>query len=371
MTSAGASQDAAWLLLNASGLSTRLQNALLDRLGSPEAIFGATNEQLRAVDGIAAAHLGKLRSAEAEVDVERLLEQLDELAAHPVSIDDERYPPLLREIEDPPPLLFVTGELTGRDQLAVALVGTRKRSGYGEMVTERLSGELVRRGFTVVSGLALGIDTDAHTAVLDAGGRTIGVMACGIDVNYPSRNAALRERIAQSGAVISEFSLGTTPRRDTFPQRNRIISGISLGTVVIEAPAKSGALITARLAGEQGREVFAVPGNITSPISRGCHQLLRDGAVLVETAQDIVEGLGILLEAVPEREPEKERRRKLDDLPADQLQVLEALSHQPRNIDDVAEDCAMPTSQVSSALMLLEVKGLVRRFPGNQFVHTS
>ncbi|MGD9496156.1 MAG: DNA-processing protein DprA, partial [Armatimonadota bacterium] len=153
-----------------------------------------------------------------------------------------------------------------------------------------------------------------------------------------------------------------------FPQRNRIISGLALGTVVVEAPAKSGALITARLAGEQGREVFAVPGNITSPLSRGCHDLLREGATLVESAGDIVAGLGIMLAAVPEREPEAERRRKLDDLPADQRQVLDALSHQPRNIDDLTADCDLPPAQVSAALMLLEVKGLVRRFPGNQFV---
>ena len=371
MSVKGASPSAAWLLLNASGISTRLQNALLDNFGSPEEIFGASNAQLQATDGISATHLGKLRSAEAEVDVDALLERLEELSGHIVTRDDDCYPPLLREIDDPPALLYVRGELTARDELSVALVGSRKRTSYGEMVTQRLSGELVRRGFTVVSGLALGIDTDAHEATLDAGGRTIGVLACGVDVNYPASNANLRERMAESGAVISEFALGTEPRKNTFPQRNRIISGISLGTVVVEAPGKSGALITARLAGEQGREVFAVPGNVTSPVSRGCHQLLRDGAMLVETAQDVVEGLGILLEAVPEREPEKERLRKLEDLPADQLKVLEALSHQPRNIDNVAEDCGLATPQVSSALMLLEVKGLVKRFPGNQFVRTS
>jgi DNA processing protein len=371
MAATDASQSAVWLLLNASGLSTRLQNALLDRFGSPDEVFGATNEQLRTVDGIAATHLGKLRSAEAEIDTEQLLERLDELSGNLLPIDDERYPPLLREIDDPPPLLFVRGDLTDRDELAVSMVGTRKRTGYGEMVAQRLARELVRRGFTIVSGLAVGIDADAHAATVEAGGRTIGVLACGIDVNYPTANAELRERMAESGAVISEFALGTEPRRGMFPQRNRIISGLSLGTVVVEAPAKSGALITARLAGEQGREVFAVPGNITSPISRGCHQLLRDGAVLVETAEDIVEGLGIMLEAVPEREPEKEQQRKLDDLPADQVEVLEALSHQPRNIDNVADDCDLSASEVSSALMLLEVKGLVKRFPGNQFVRTS
>ncbi len=366
----GSSQSEAWLRLNASGIALKLQLALLESFGSPESIFGATNEHLRSVEGIAATHLGKLRAAETGLDTAGMLERLGELGAHLLPIADEGYPALLREIDDPPPLLFVRGTLTDRDDLSIALVGTRKRSPYGEQVAGQLTRDLIRRGFTVVSGLAMGVDADAHQAALNAGGRTIAVTGCGIDINYPSANSQLREQIAQSGAVISELAMGTPPTRDRFPQRNRIIAGMSLGTVVIEAPVKSGALITARLAGESGRAVFAVPGNITSPVSRGCHDLLRDGALLVETAEDIVQGLGIMLEAVPEREPAVERERKLDDLPADQQQVLDALSHQPRNIDDVALDCRLPLSQVSAALMLLEVKGLVRRFPGNQFVRT-
>ncbi|MFW6437528.1 MAG: DNA-processing protein DprA [Armatimonadota bacterium] len=371
MGESNASQMRMWLCLNASGLSSRLQHALLDTFGTPEDIFGATNDQLRAVDGITSDHVSKLRSAEAEADIEAMCERLDELNAHLLCIADERYPPMLREIDDPPPLLFVRGAFDECDELAVALVGTRKRTSYGEMVAGQLSRDLVRRGFTVVSGLAMGIDADAHKATVEAGGRTIAVTACGIDVDYPKANSDLREKITGSGAVISELPLGTPPTRDRFPQRNRILSGLSLGTVVIEAPSKSGALITARLAGESGREVFAVPGNINSPVSRGCHELLRDGAVLVETAEDIVEGLGIMLDAVPEREPQAERDRKLEELPADQREVLSALNHQPRNIDDVAADCAFPLPQVSSALMLLEVKGLVKRFPGNQFVRTG
>lgn len=367
----GASQTEAWLQLNASGVSSRLQLALLDAFGSPEDIFGASNEQLRAVAGISSTHVGKLRQTEADADTAAMWDRLCELDAHLLPIADERYPPMLREIDDPPPLLFVRGAFDERDELSVALVGTRKRSPYGKMVAEQLSRDLVRRGFSVVSGLAMGIDADAHGATLEAGGRTIAVTACGIDVDYPKANSSLRERITASGAVISELPLGMPATRERFPQRNRILAGLSLGTVVVEAPCKSGALITARLAGESGRDVFAVPGNITSPVSRGCHELLRDGAVLVETAEDIVEGLGIMLAAVPEREPETERKRKLEDLPADQREVLAALSHQPRNIDDVAADCELALSQVSSALMLLEVKGLVKRFPGNQFVRTG
>lgn len=370
MSAQGASQHEAWLLLSLSGLAPRHQRALLDALGSPEAVLGADNSQLTAIEGITAAHVRRLRTAQAEADTGALLETLGELEVELIPITDERYPALLRETADPPPLLYVRGELTSRDELAVAVVGTRKRTSYGEMVVERLCGELVRRGFTIVSGLAVGIDADAHTAALEAGGRTIAVLACGIDVDYPQTNSRLRARIVESGAVVTELAPGTPPTRDRFPQRNRILSGLALGTVVVEAPSKSGALITARLAAEEGREVFAVPGNITSPVSRGCHELLREGAVLVESAEDIVEGLGIMLEAVPEREPEQERRRKLAELPADQRQVLEALSHQPRNIDEVSVECDLPAAQVSAALMMLEVKGLVRRFPGNQFVRT-
>lgn len=368
MDQAGASQPEAWLALALSGLAPRWVLGLLEVFGSAQAIMGAGNAQLTAVEGITARHVSKLRAAQADASGGDLLVRLREQGVDLVAIDDDRYPALLREIDDPPPVLFVQGELTRRDELAVALVGTRRRSPYGEMVTGQLTRELVRRGFTIISGLAVGIDADAHQAAVEAGGRTIGVLGCGMDVDYPRQTLELRRRMTQTGAVITEAPPGTPPTSDRFPRRNRIISGMSLGTVVVEAPVKSGALITARLAGEQGREVFAVPGNITSPVSRGCHELLRQGAALVETAEDVVAGLGIMLEAVPEREPAPERRRKLDDLPGDQRAVLEALSHQPRNIDDVIAECGLATAQVSAALMLLEVKGLARRFPGNQFV---
>ncbi|NLO06485.1 MAG: DNA-protecting protein DprA [candidate division WS1 bacterium] len=370
MSGSVASHTGAWLTLSCSGLSARLQRALVEALGSADAVMGATNEQLSAVDGIQPRHLAKIRRAEAEGEIPLKVELLRDLGAELIPFTDERYPQMLLETDDPPASLFVQGEFTRQDELSVALVGTRKRTSYGEMVTGRLARELVRRGFTIVSGLALGIDADAHEAALEAGGRTIGVLGCGLDVNYPSQNAQLREQMAVSGAVVTEYAPGTPPTPERFPQRNRILCGLTLGTIVIEAPVKSGALITARLAAEYGREVFAVPGNVTSPVSRGCHALLRDGAVLVESAEDVVEGLGIMLAAVPEREPAAERERKLDELPADQQRILQALSHQPRSIDDVIVDCDMQTSQVSSALMLLEVKGLVKRFPGNQFVRT-
>ncbi len=362
------SSQAAWLVLNASGLSPARQMILLDAFGDAEGVLGAAEVDLRALDGITATHTQKLREAEADIDTDALAGKLAEIGGRIVTIRDDEYPPLLREISDPPPLLFVSGDFVRADGLAVAMVGTRKRSNYGQMVAERLAGELVRRGFTIVSGLAMGIDTDAHKAALGAGGRTIAVTACGLDVNYPSQNRELRERTAQSGAVISEMALGTPSLREYFPARNRIIAGLSLGTVVVEAPVKSGALITARLAAEYGREVFAVPGSVDSPVSAGCHALIRDGVTLVTVAEDIVEGLGIMLQAVPEREPVQERNRKLDELPVDQRTVLATLSHDPRNIDDIITASEMAAAGVTGALMLLEVKGLVRRFPGNTYV---
>ena len=362
------SSQAAWLVLNASGLSPARQMIMLDAFGDAEGVLGAADDKLKALDGVTATHTRKLRETEATVDTDALADRLAEIGGRIVTIRDDEYPPLLREISDPPPLLFISGDFVRADELSVAIVGTRKRTSYGQMVTERLAGELVRRGFTIVSGLAMGIDSDAHKATLDAGGRTIAVTACGLDINYPSQNRELRKRTAQSGAVISEMSLGSSAQRGYFEARNRIIAGLSLGTVVVEAPVKSGALITARLAAEYGREVFAVPGNVDSPVSAGCHALIRDGVTLVTVAEDIVEGLGIMLQAVPEREPAQERNRKLDELPVDQRAVLGTLSHDPRNIDDIITASGLAAAGVTGALMLLEVKGLVRRFPGNTYV---
>lgn len=368
MTEATSSDLAAWLILNASGLAPRHQWALVQALGDAQAVLGADEGTLRQVEGITARHVARLREAQAQVDVSALRSRLEQLGARVLTVSDQSYPRLLREIPDPPVVLFVRGDLQRRDEQAVAIVGTRRRTDYGQRVAEQLAGDLVRRGFTIVSGLALGIDTDAHRAALDAGGRTIAVTACGLDVDYPQQNRELRARIAGSGAVITELALGTEPLRERFPARNRIIAGLALGTVVVEAPERSGALITARLSAEYGRETFAVPGSVLSPTSRGCNELIRDGATPVTVAEDVVRGLGIMLEAVPEREPVVERERKLAELPADQRAVLDQLSHEPRNIDDIIAASGMSAAQVTAALMVLEIKGLVRRFPGNTYV---
>lgn len=354
--------DAA-LVLNVSGLSAQRQLALIRAFGTAEKAVGATDAELSAVDGFNAAHLARLRDAAAATDLAALRLRCEQHQVQPVPYTSGQYPALLRETDDAAPLLYVQGTLQRRDELSIALVGTRKCSAYGLTMARKLAEGLARRGFTVVSGMALGIDGEAHKAALEAGGRTIAVMASGPDITYPADHRGLREGIAGAGAVVTEFSFGVEPLRERFPARNRLISGLSLGVVVVEAPAKSGALITARLAGEQGREVFAVPGDVTRPESRGSHALIKDGARLVEFPEDVVEGLGVMLQAVPERQPVR-----TDDLPQSERAIVDALSHQPRHVDEIVSRCKLSASEVSAGLMILEMKGIVRRLPGSTFV---
>lgn len=358
----GAELDAA-LVLNVSGLSPQRQLALVRAFGTSEKALGASDADILALDGFTAAHVTRLRNAVAATDVAALRLKCEQHQVQPVPYASPQYPTLLRETQDAAPLLYVQGTLDKRDELSVAVVGTRKCSAYGLTMARKLSEGLARRGFTIVSGMALGIDGEAHRAALEAGGRTIAVMASGPDITYPADHRGLREGIAGSGAVVTEFAFGVEPLRERFPARNRLISGLSLGVIVVEAPAKSGALITARLAGEQGREVFAVPGDVTRPESRGSHALIKDGATLVEFPEDVVEGLDIMLQAVPERRPVI-----TEDLPQNERAILDALSHQPRHVDEIVTRCKLPASEVSAGLMILEMKGIVRRLPGSTFV---
>jgi DNA processing protein len=274
---------------------------------------------------------------------------------------DENYPAPLREIEDFPPLLFVRGSLQERDRFAIAIVGTRKPTPYGRTVAEKLGRELARYGLTIVSGGARGIDTAAHTGALRANGRTIAVLGCGIDVAYPAESAALFQRIATQGAVISEYPPGIQPDQWRFPARNRLVSAMALGVLVVEAPYDSGALITASHALEQGKPVFAVPGNIDTGHSAGCHQLIKQGATLVDSVEDIVHALGIAPEPPPER-------AALPALTPVQQQVLQALSLTPKHVDALADELRLPVAQLNAELLLLEMHNLVRRQPGNAYV---
>jgi len=353
----------AWLILNGSHLSPARLHRLLAVFGDAPAVVAAGEAELLALEGFTRQHVGMLRRAERELDLPDLRQQMMVRGVSLLPVTAPAYPDCLKQIPDAPPLLFVQGEVTRRDEMAVAIVGTRKCSPYGAGVARRLAGDLARRGFTIVSGLALGVDAEAHQGALEAGGRTIAVMASGPDITYPSSHKELRAEIAARGAVLTEYGFGTQPMRELFPSRNRIIAGLTLGTLVVEAPLKSGALITANLAGEYGREVLAVPGSIDSPLSHGCHDLIKNGARLVEVAEDAVEGLGVMLEAAP-----AERPRPDIQVSGDEQAVLEALSFQPRHVDEVIAEAGLPTGRISSALMLLEMKGLVRRFPGNTYV---
>jgi DNA processing protein len=358
-------EQAAWIILNASGLSPARQLALLAAFGSAAAILAATDAQLRQVDGIEALHVHKLRRAQRATDVEAILQRLAQWQGRIVPITAPEYPPRLRDLAEPPPVLFVQGELRPRDQQAVAVVGTRKCTPYGRQIAHQFGYELAARGLTVVSGLALGADAEAHRGALEAGGRTIAVLGCGLDITYPAQHQQLRAQIAAAGAVLTEFPFGDGPSQDHFPRRNRVISGLAMGVVVVEAPAGSGALITARWAAEQGREVFAVPGDITRPESRGCNELIRDGATLVQSVDDILEGLGVALEPGPAP------AAAAPDLSPDEAAVYERLASAGKSVDELVAETGLSAPRVMAALMQLEMRRLVRRFGGGTYARTT
>jgi len=353
---------AAWLALNWAELSPEVAARLLDHYESSARLLAEPEESLARTCRLSSSALERLRAARAR-NFEAELATLARLGISLITRTGGDYPANLRHIPDPPIALFVRGRLQPQDERAVAIVGTRSSSPYGRLVAESLARDLAARGITVVSGLAPGIDAAAHRGALAAGGRTIAVLGCGMDIPYPQENIEIREQIVAQGAVVTEVPLGAPPVGWRFPVRNRIISGLSLGVVVVEAPEKSGALITARLAGEQGREVFAVPGSVSGPHSRGCHALIRDGAKLVESVDDILEELTIEA-GPPEPTPEQPR----PNLSPEEDQLLRLLSLQQKHVDALIEESALPASQVSACLLMLELKGLVRRLPGNLFL---
>jgi DNA processing protein len=313
-----------------------------------------------------------------------------------ITLADERYPERLRTIADPPAVLYCDGVLASEDRYAIAIVGARQATPYGLRITTALARELAASGFTIVSGLARGIDAAAHRAALEAGGRTIAVLGCGLDMDYPPQHAALRKEIAASGAALTEFAPGTLPLAHHFPKRNRIISGLALGVVVVEAAEGSGSLITARLALEQGREVFAVPGPVDAPMSRGPHGLLKQGAKLTETVDDIVEellpqlgtpltptlslqGRGEKRDGLTKRIPrprsggEGEGERdsfEPPNLSPDERIVYALVGGTPVHIDDLAEQSRLAPAIVAGVLLGLELKTAVRRLPGQRYERT-
>jgi DNA processing protein len=335
---------------------------LLTAFGNPEDIFKADTEALLSVNGISRNRAGNIRAFNRWDEVEKYAGVVEKKGISVVPFQDDRYPAVLKEIEGAPIVLYVKGEYHPDDRFGIAVVGSRKHTPYGESVTQRIAAELSASGFTVISGLARGIDTLSHKSALAAGGRTIAVMGSGPDICYPPENRGLAERIAVSGCVISEFLPGAIPDRENFPRRNRLISGLSLGVLVVEATDNSGSLITAGYALEQNKEVFAVPGNITSRNSEGTNKLIKQGAKVVLKTEDIIEELAPVLKGYI-RTQQKENA----SLTEEENRVCMMLSREPKHIDLIAREGGMSVNQLLNLLLSLELKGVVKQASGKRF----
>jgi DNA processing protein len=343
------------------GIGAARLRTLLDHFGDLEDAWNASTYELQQA-GLDRRSLESLLRVRETLDLDAEMERLQRAGVQVVTWPDERYPPNLRQAYNAPPLLYVRGSLEMRDEWAVAVVGTRRASVYGKEAARMVCAGLAQAGVTVVSGMAQGIDTIAHRACLEAGGRTIAVLGCGVDVVYPAQNTHLAGEIAERGALISEYALGTRPDARNFPPRNRIISGLTLGTVVIEGDMGSGALITAGFALEQGREVFAVPGNIFARASRGTNYLIQQGAKLVTQVGDVLEELNLTMVS------EQAQARTVIPENKTEAVLLERLSAEPIHVDALGRAVNLPIAQVTSTLALMELKGMVRQVGGMSYV---
>jgi DNA processing protein len=335
---------------------------LLASFGNPENIFKADTNSLLSVKGISRERVENIRKFSQWDQVEKYIGIMENKAIAAVSYQDDCYPEVLKNIEDAPVVLYMKGKYQPDDRFAIGVVGSRKHTAYGEVVTQRIAGELSAAGFTVISGLARGIDTLSHKSALAAGGRTIAVLGSGPDVCYPAENRGLTERIASSGCVMSEFPPGTLPNKENFPRRNRLISGLSLGILVVEATDNSGSLITASYALEQNKEVFAVPGNITSRNSEGTNKLIKQGAKIVLKTEDIIEELAPALKGYIKAEL-KERVQ----LEGEESRLCAMLSGEPRHVDLISRESGLSVNQLLNLLLSLELKGIVKQASGKRF----
>ena len=369
-----ASSLEAWLRLRAiEGVGDLLALALVREWGSPDAVLRATADDLgdRGCSPRLTQAIVRGPDADACRRVARELEAIERKHICVRTVSDPRYPRRLLMIPDPPPLLYISGSLRDEDELAVAVVGARRATAAGRLATERLAGDLAGAGFTIVSGLARGADAAAHRGALAAGGRTVAVLGCGLGRTYPVEHERLRLEIEEQGAVVSEVSLDAPPHPAHFPRRNRIISGLSFGVVVTEAAIDSGSLITAKSAADQGREVFAVPGCVSVGTSRGTHALIKEGAVLVEQAKDVVDVI------LPQLEPAMKLRLRRtvssskalpEHLGNDERLVYDALSHEPLTVDDLLQRTHLPVSSLMASLLSLELGQRVRQLAGQRYV---
>jgi len=362
-----------WLALSlVPGMGPVTCNKLVAHFGSPEKVLAASSPNLTAVASLRKESLAAL-SGEGRQHLEELANKEIERAAEKniviIPCDDPLYPALLKNIHDPPVVLYVLGAPELLTCRGMGIVGSRAATHYGKDIAQQMAGSLSRQGFTIISGLALGIDTAAHNGALAAEGKTIAVLGCGLDIVYPPSNHNLYKRIASAGAVVSEYPLGTKPDSFRFPARNRIISGLSLGIVVVEAANRSGSLITASHALEQGREVFAVPGRIDSVKSAGTHTLLQQGAKLVHSINDIVEEFpaNVFQQSVEEAGMEEDEQVFFENLSQEEAELFEFIGVYPRTFDEIIKDSGFTAQRINKVLLLLELKGMVQTLPGKSY----
>jgi len=366
-----------WLkLIRVDNVGPIIFSKLIKHFGSADRALGASVSELAKIDGVGFKTAERIAATREKFDTAAELELAEKLGVWIINFDDNRYPPVLKQIYDPPPVLYIKGSLARQDNLAISIVGSRQCSLYGQEQASRLAHFLTSAGFTICSGMARGIDTSAHQGALSAGGRTIAVQGCGLANIFPPENKKLFELIAESGACISELPLQYEPLSENFPPRNRIIAGLSLGTIVVEAGLRSGALITARAALDYNREVMAVPGKIDSPLSKGAHQLIKQGAKLIESVEDVMEALGYIGEqleshvsAAAVKASESIEKPLFDvkqlQLSDDEKKIYDCMGKEPLHIEQIIVDADMSAGSVNAGLVSLQLKGLIKQLPGS------
>ncbi|MEK7443161.1 MAG: DNA-processing protein DprA [Chloroflexota bacterium] len=355
-----------WIAFNrVKGIGPAKLRALLDHFGDLESAWRAPRIDLHEA-GLDKRAIESLEAARKGMNLEQLEDDVARANARMICWDDDDYPKRLREIDNAPPVLYVRGNLVEKDDWAVAIVGTRRATSYGKEVTRELATALAASGVTIVSGLARGIDAAAHVAALEAGGRTLAVLGSGLDIIYPAEHQTLAEKIIDHGALISDYPLGTPPDANNFPPRNRIISGLSLGAVIVEAGEESGALITADFAVEQGREVFAVPGSVFNRNSLGPNRLIQNGAKLITSAEDVLEELNLRMAS--HHAEAREQLSLLDSADDAERKILSQLSAEPLHADELSVAMSLPIATISSMLAMMELKGMVRQVGGMTYV---
>lgn len=369
-----------WLTLaRADGVGAVGFSRLLEHFGTVDRVLGASVSELMQVNGIGQKKAEQVFTSRTKFNVKKELDLADKLSVWLLTLADDRYPTLLRRIYDPPAVLYIKGTLSKKDNLSAAIVGSRRCSLYGKEQSSRFAYMLGSAGFTICSGMARGIDTAAHRGALSTGARTIAVQGCGLANRFPRENDKLFEEIAENGACISEVPLEGEPLAENFPPRNRIIAGLSLGTIVVEAAMRSGALITAREALENNREVMAVPGKIDSPMSKGSNHLLKQGATLIESAEDVMNAFGAATEQLKTHVTQQAQRSEREvnmplfsvsqlDLSNDEKCLYECLSKEPTHIEDIIETSKIGPGRVNAGLIALRLKGLIKQMPGNHFI---